>query len=148
MARNCTYEITINGEKKVFNSEMELDTFLDNYAQNMVVDNVDATLQVDQQQVTVDKISEAGRLTTQKRILDEDKRQVLNRVLNNLLINKKEHPFITIDYFLEDEYKEGGSYVTVRGQFKDIDEINKRVILLDKTAILIEDIYHISILKD
>ena len=38
---------------------MELDTFLDNYAQNIVVDNVDATLQVDQQQVTVDKISEA-----------------------------------------------------------------------------------------
>ena len=36
----------------------------------------------------VDKISEAGRLTTQKRILDEDQRQVLNRVLNNLLINK------------------------------------------------------------
>lgn len=59
MARNCTYEITINGEKKVFNSEMELDTFLDNYVQNMVVDNVDATLQIDQQQVTVDKISEA-----------------------------------------------------------------------------------------
>ena len=79
----------------------------------------------------VDKISEAGRLTTQKRILDEDQRQVLNRVLNNLLI-----------------YKEGGSYVTVRGQFKDIDEINKKVLLLDKTTILIEDIYHISILKD
>ena len=85
----------------------------------------------------VDKISEAGRLTTQKRILDEDQRQVLNRVLNNLLINKKEHLSIMID-----------SYVTVRGQFKDIDEINKRVILLDKTTILIEDIYHISILKD
>ena len=96
----------------------------------------------------VDKISEAGRLTTQKRVLDEDQRQVLNRVLNNLLINKKEHPSITIDYFLEDEYKEGGSYVMVRGQFKDIDEINKRVLLLDKTTILIEDIYHISILKD
>lgn len=96
----------------------------------------------------VDKISEAGRLTTQKRILDEDQRQVLNRVLNNLLINKKEHPSITIDYFLEDEYKEGGSYATVRGRFKDIDEINKRVLLLDKTTILIEDIYHISILKD
>ena len=95
----------------------------------------------------VDKISEAGRLTTQKRILDEDQRQVLNRVLNNLLINKKD-PFITIDYFVEDEYKEGGSYVTVRGQFKDIDEINKKVLLLDKTTILIEDIYHISILKD
>ena len=96
----------------------------------------------------VDKISEAGRLTTQKRVLDEDQRQILNRVLSNLLIHKKEHPFITIDYFVEDEYKEGGSYVTVRGQFKDIDEINKKVILLDKTAILIEDIYHISILKD
>ena len=49
---------------------------------------------------------------------------------------------------IKDKYKEGGSYVTVRGQFKDIDEINKRVILLDKTTILIEDIYHISILKD
>ncbi len=96
----------------------------------------------------VDKISEAGRLTTQKRILDEDQRQVLNRVLNNLLINKKEHPSITIDYFLKDEYKEGGSYATERGRFKDIDEINKRVLLLDKTTILIEDIYHISILKD
>ena len=96
----------------------------------------------------VDKISQAGRLTTQKRVLDEDQRQILNRVLSNLLIHKKEHPFITIDYFVEDEYKEGGSYVTVRGQFKDIDEINKRVLLLDKTTILIEDIYHISILKD
>lgn len=96
----------------------------------------------------VDKISEAGRLTTQKRVLDEDQRQILNRVLSNLLIHKKEHPFITIDYFVGDEYKEGGSYVTVRGQFKDIDEINKKVLLLDKTTILIEDIYHISILKD
>ncbi len=76
MARNCTYEITINGEKKVFNSEMELDTFLDNYAQNMVVDNVDATLQVDQQQVTVDKISEAIKkyksLATEFEITNED----------------------------------------------------------------------------
>ena len=77
----------------------------------------------------------------------------LNKITqsNNFLklsVNKKEHPSITIDYFLEDEYKEGGSYATVRGQFKDIDEINKRVILLDKTTILIDDIYHISILKD
>lgn len=96
----------------------------------------------------VDKISEAGRLTTQKRILDEDQRQELNRMLNHLLIHKKEFPFITIDYFVKDQYKEGGSYMTIRGQFKDIDEINKRVILLDKTTILIEDIYHISILKD
>ena len=92
----------------------------------------------------VDKISEAGRLTTQKRILDEDQRQILNRVLSDLLIHKKEYPFITVDYFVEDEYKEGGSYMTVRGQFKDIDEINKRVILLDKTTIPIDDIYHIS----
>ena len=76
MARNSTYEITINGEKKVFNSEMELDTFLDNYVQNMVVDNVDATLQVDQQQVTVDKISEAIKkyksLATEFEITNED----------------------------------------------------------------------------
>ena len=35
-----------------------------------------------------------------------------------------------------------------RGIYRDIDEINKRVILLDKTTILIDDIYHISILKD
>ena len=96
----------------------------------------------------VDKISEAGRLTTQKRILDEDQRQILNRVLSDLLIHKKEHPFITVDYFVEDEYKEGGSYVTVRGQFKDIDEINKQVILLDKRTIPIDDIYHLSLLKN
>ncbi len=44
----------------------------------------------------------------------------------------------------EDEYKEGGSYMTVRGQFKDIDEINKKVILLDKTLIPIGNIYRIS----
>ena len=34
--------------------------------------------------------------------------------------------------------------MTIRGQFKDIDEINKKVILLDKTTIPIDDIYHIS----
>ncbi len=96
----------------------------------------------------VDKISEASRLTTQKRILDEDQRQILNRVLNDLLVHKKEHPFIIIDYFVEDEYKEGGSYMTIRGQFKDIDGINKKIILLDKSKIPIDDIYHISILKD
>ena len=65
-----------------------------------------------------------------------------------MLSHKKDHPFITIDYFVEDEYKEGGSYVTVRGQFKDIDEINKQVILRDKTTISIENIYHISVYKN
>lgn len=93
----------------------------------------------------VDKISEAGRLTTQKRILDEDQRQMIDRLLKNLIIHKKEYPCISIDYFVKDEYKEGGTYMTLRGHFKDIDEINKQLILVDKTMIPIDDIYHISI---
>ena len=76
MARKCTYEITIDGEKKVFSSEMELDTFLNNYLKDMIVDNVDATLQVDQQQVTVDKVNEAIKkyksLATEFEITNED----------------------------------------------------------------------------
>lgn len=54
---NCKYTLIINGEKKLFNSEQELDSFLSSYSENFVINEFDATLQTDAMKATTDKIN-------------------------------------------------------------------------------------------
>ena len=54
---NCKYTLIINGEKKLFNSEQELDSFLSSYSENFVINEFDATLQTDATKATIDKIN-------------------------------------------------------------------------------------------
>lgn len=52
----CTYEATIDGVRKLFNSEQELDSFLSNRFRELRMSDTDPTLQIDPVQTTIDKL--------------------------------------------------------------------------------------------
>ncbi len=89
-------------------------------------------------------INETARLTEERFELDEDTLAKLNKKLNIISDNLGTKTEVTITYFLPDEYKDGGSYPTIRGVVKRIDEYEGAVIMRDGIKIPIEQIYGIE----
>lgn len=85
-------------------------------------------------------IREAGRLTERKVELGDSEAEALERALRRLAGHAGSHPRIKVTYFLPDGKKEGGAYVIVTGRFKRIDEAAHQLLLLDRTAISIENL--------
>ena len=85
-------------------------------------------------------IRETARLTDRKIELTEDEKAVLDEKLCLLLDTGGEAVFV---YFLPDEKKDGGAYVTAAGRIKRLDFLERRVILTDGAVIPVEDILEI-----
>ncbi|MCM1543174.1 MAG: YolD-like family protein [Blautia sp.] len=86
-------------------------------------------------------IREAARLTDAFVELDEDRKRELDEQLQLLKEEESQEPEIEVTYFRPDLKKSGGSYVTVRGQVKKIDEYNRRIHFVDGTVIPMESMY-------
>lgn len=91
-----------------------------------------------------DAIKETARLVEERMELDEDTLRKLDEQLQLIRTNIEEHPTVVITYFLPDERKEGGAYVTVSGAVKKIDEYEQVIILQDGTRIPVVDIAGIA----
>lgn len=91
-----------------------------------------------------DAIKETGRLTSERITLDQDSLKVLDSRFQILLENIKEHPKVTLTYFVKDKYKKGGEYVEVTGRLKKIDGIEPIIYLEDGTRITLIDVINIS----
>ena len=89
-------------------------------------------------------VDEAARLTEQKIELDEGRQAELDRRLRLLESLRPDIPEADFTYFLPDEHKAGGRYVTVSGRLKRIDGLRQAAILMDGTNIPIEDILKIQ----
>ena len=89
-------------------------------------------------------INETARLTDEKQILSEDVIAKLNEQLNLIKENISSNPIVTITYFVPDDRKSGGAYISNTGVVKKIDEYNHTVVLTDKTVIPIEQISEIQ----
>ena len=85
-------------------------------------------------------IAETARLTDQRVELDEYERQALNEKLQFISEHLKDHPKVSITYFLSDAWKDGGEYVTVTGNIKKLDDYEHRIVLMDGSRILMEDV--------
>ena len=85
-------------------------------------------------------VREAARFTEEKMILDEDSKEQLDWKLRCLQEKVKEKPTITVTYFLKDEKKKGGKYVTVTGVLKKIDSYTHQFVLENGEEIPVEDI--------
>ena len=89
-------------------------------------------------------ITETARLTDQRVELDEYERQALNEKLQFISEHLKDHPKVSITYFLPDAWKDGGEYVTATGKVKKIDDYEQKIVLMDGTRILMEDMIGIE----
>ena len=61
-------------------------------------------------------IKETGRLTDRRIELTEDSRAAMDRKQQLLVENLADHPEVSVTYFVPDERKAGGAYITVTGR--------------------------------
>lgn len=90
-----------------------------------------------------DAVKETARLTDEKIELSENQKQELNEKINFLI--KHKNILISITYYVLDGKKAGGHYKTIIDNLKNIDLINKTIILHNKQIIKMEDILDITI---
>jgi len=85
-------------------------------------------------------IEETGRLTEGRVELSEDGRAELDTALHRLAEQLSRQPAVTVQYFLPDERKAGGAYITVTGHARSIDVHRQCLLLSDGTHIPLGDI--------
>lgn len=85
-------------------------------------------------------IRETGRLTEAKAEPDEEALRELDRRIRLLAERLGDGPEVDITYFLPDQRKAGGSYQSVRGVVKKIDDFRRIIVLRDGTGIPMDDV--------
>ena len=89
-------------------------------------------------------VIEMARLTEARIEVGEDLRRALDDKLQLIYQHIQEHPVATFTFFRPDVRKEGGSYVTVTGAVRNLDQLNGDVVLQDKTRVPICEILSIE----
>lgn len=92
-------------------------------------------------------LDEKARLTSQKLILDENQKEIIDRNFALIYQEIKRKPSVKIIYFLQDKNKSGGKYIEMENNIKKIDEIEKKIIFIDNKFVKIEDVYSIELIK-
>lgn len=90
-------------------------------------------------------ISETARLTDGRILLSESRQEEINRTLCYLWEHPGEHLNISVTYFVPDEKKQGGAYVTKNGVLQKICATEQILLINKDTKILIPDILKIEI---
>ena len=91
-----------------------------------------------------DAVEETARLTDEKLELAEDMKAIIDAKLGVIVDKIEERPTVTITYFVPDEKKSGGKYVSVTDKVKSIDALERTITLADKGDISIENIRSIE----
>lgn len=89
-------------------------------------------------------IRETARLTDSFVELNEDQKEQLDEQLQELRKDPAQNPEAEFTFFRPDQRKEGGTYVTVRGTIKKIDDYRRRILLADGTAIPMDMLFSIE----
>ena len=85
-------------------------------------------------------VGETARLTTERRELDAQEAAELNRRLTDLAARLKDRPEVTIEYFVPDNRKGGGAYVTVADRVRNISVSERLLVMEDGAEIPMEDV--------
>lgn len=92
-----------------------------------------------------ESVRETARVTERRIELDEYLKADINVKLLAVADRIREHPLVEITYFRPDPKKEGGAYVTASGSAKKIDQYKRAVVLMDGTAIPIDEIIRVEV---
>ena len=85
-------------------------------------------------------VGETARLTFERRELDPQEAEELNCRLTELAARLPDHPEVTVEYFVPDDRKAGGAYVTVTGRVRHVSVPEQTLVMEDGTEIPMEDI--------
>ena len=89
-------------------------------------------------------VGETARLTAERRELSSQEAAELNHRLAALIARLPERPEVTIEYFVPDDRKAGGAYVSVTGVVRHISVAERILILADGTEIPLDDVISIE----
>lgn len=92
-----------------------------------------------------DTVRETARLTDERLELTADRITDLNQKITFLNEHTEKRPEITVEYFIPDEKKSGGKYVTLSGKFRRIDEYNHNMVFTSGEEIPLNDIFEIDV---
>ena len=87
-----------------------------------------------------DALLETGRLTDEKLEAGEERLAVLNTQFRILMDHLADHPEISVTYFVPDDRKSGGAYVTVKGRVKKVNDFDRFLVLQDGLRIPMDDV--------
>lgn len=91
-------------------------------------------------------VDETARLTDSRLPIDEERQDYLNGCIQKL-IDDGFGENIRVTYFVPDERKAGGKYISVCGYFKRIDEYEQLLCFDDGFKIELSEIYDISVIE-
>ena len=92
-----------------------------------------------------DAVQEAGRRTSERLEMTEDRAELLDQKLRWLRDHILTLPEICVTWFIPDERKSGGEYCTVTGHAKKL-ELSKRKLLLQCGIVIpLEDIWDLCV---
>ena len=91
-----------------------------------------------------ESVKETARLTKSKIELSEDMKYEIDMKLQLIEEHIKEKPEVSIVYFIKDKKKSGGDYNEYTGIIRRIDKVNGKIIFVDKSNILLNDIIDIK----
>lgn len=89
-------------------------------------------------------VKEAARLTDDRMEHSEMRAEFLNERIRILQERILDRPYVTITYFLPDEKKSGGAYITTAGTLRWIDLYGRFMVFADGSKIPIMDIFDIQ----
>ena len=89
-------------------------------------------------------LAETARLTERRIELEEDVKAALDLKQQMLMDRIDEHPDVAVTWFQPDGKKDGGRYVTTTGRLKRIDEVERVLVMEDKTTVPLDDVISID----
>lgn len=94
-----------------------------------------------------DEMEETARLTDAKPELEEAEKEKINRVLLEIRNNPQKETAVELTFFRHDGRKDGGAIITRPCTVRRIDEIERKLILSDRSEIEFDNILSIKISK-
>ena len=80
-------------------------------------------------------VAETARQTVEKHELSEPEAEELDRRLAELIARLPEHPEATVVYFVPDERKAGGAYISRTGRVRRV-SLQERVLVMEDGAVI------------
>ena len=85
-------------------------------------------------------IEEEGRLTSDRIEINEEAKFQLDVKMQRLMERASQMPLVSITYFVPDEKKNGGKYVTLDEEIKKIDILKHVIVTVSSTVIPVDEI--------